>query len=127
MESLYIEIYYDVKKNKNITEIKSELNELGFTYGSEDNYFLHEMEGTRKTITKDLIVSIFLFNSNNLSNFIDFLKVIKRKKYLNINVIYYNNGTEKLIYPEDKKKNDNYNKKETSDTNFIKEIINSIL
>lgn len=127
MESLYIEIYYDVKKNKNITEIKSELNEMGYTYGSEDNYFLHEMEGTRKTITKDIIISIFLFNSNNLSNFIDFLKAIKRKKYLNINVIYYNNGTEKLIFPEDKKKNDNYNKKETSDTNFIKEIINSIL
>lgn len=127
MESLYIEIYYDVKKNKNITEIKSEMSNLGYNYGSEDYYFLHEMEGIRKSITKDIIVGIFLFNANNLSNFIDFLKVIKRKKYFTINVIYYNNGTDKLIYSQEKKNSDILIKKESSDTNFIREIINSIL
>lgn len=89
------------------------------------------MEGTRKTITKDILISVFLFNSSNLSNYIDFLKYIKRRNYLDVNVIYYNNGTEKLIYNIDKNKKDiiknKIEKKDTSDTNFIKEIITPLL
>lgn len=89
------------------------------------------MEGTRKTITKDILISVFLFNSSNLSNYIDFLKYIKRTTCLHVNVIYYNNGTDKLIYNIDKNKKDivknKMEKRETSDTNFIKEIVNSLL
>jgi len=131
METLYTEIFYDVKKNKSITQIKDELSNIAEIYGAEDNYNLHEMEGTRKTITKDILISVFLFNSSNLSNYIDFLKYIKRSNYLHINVIYYNNGTDKLIYNIDKKEKDivknKIEKRETSDTNFIKEIVNSLL
>lgn len=134
METLYTEIFYDVKKNKSITQIKDELSNIAEIYGAEDNYNLHEMEGTRKTITKDILISVFLFNSSNLSNYIDFLKYIKRRNYLQVNVIYYNNGTDKLIYSIDKNKKDlvknkieKREKRETSDTNFIKEIVNSLL
>jgi len=131
METLYTEIFYDVKKNKSITQIKDELSNIAEIYGAEDNYNLHEMEGTRKTITKDILISVFLFNSSNLSNYIDFLKYIKRRNYLHVNVIYYNNGTEKLIYNIDKNKKDiiknKIEKRETSDTNFIKEIITPLL
>ena len=131
METLYTEIFYDVKKNKSISEIKDELSNIAEIYGAEDNYNLHEMEGTRKTITKDILISVFLFNSSNLSNYIDFLKYIKRRNYLHVNVIYYNNGTDKLIYNIDKIKKDiiknKTEKRETSDTNFIKEIVNSLL
>ena len=131
METLYTEIFYDVKKNKSITQIKDELSNIAEIYGAEDNYNLHEMEGTRKTITKDILISVFLFNSNNLSNYIDFLKYIKRRNYLHVNVIYYNNGTDKLIYNNDKNIKDivknKIEKRETSDTNFIKEIVNSLL
>jgi hypothetical protein len=131
METLYTEIFYDVKKNKSISEIKCELSNIAEIYGAEDNYNLHEIEGTRKTITKDILISVFLFNSSNLSNYIDFLKYIKRRNYLHVNVIYYNNGTDKLIYNIDKSKKDivknKTEKRETSDTNFIKEIVNSLL
>lgn len=131
METLYTEIFYDVKKNKSITQIKGELSNIAEIYGAEDNYNLHEMEGIRKTITKDILISVFLFNSSNLSNYIDFLKYIKRRNYLQVNVIYYNNGTDKLIYSIDKNKKDiiknKKEKRETSDTNFIKEIVNSFL
>jgi len=131
METLYTEIFYDVKKNKSITQIKGELSNIAEIYGAEDNYNLHEMEGIRKTITKDILISVFLFNSSNLSNYIDFLKYIKRRNYLQVNVIYYNNGTDKLIYSIDKNKKDiiknKKEKRETSDTNFIKEIVNSLL
>ena len=131
METLYTEIFYDVKKNKSITQIKDELSNIAEIYGAEDNYNLHEMEGTRKTITKDILISVFLFNSSNLSNYIDFLKYIKRRNYLHVNVIYYNNGTDKLIYNIDKSKKDivknKTEKRETTDTNFIKEIVNSLL
>ena len=131
METLYTEIFYDVKKNKSITQIKDELSNIAEIYGAEDNYNLHEIEGTRKTITKDILISVFLFNSNNLSNYIDFLKYIKRRNYLHVNVIYYNNGTDKLIYSIDKNKKDivknKIEKRETSDTNFIKEIITPLL
>lgn len=131
METLYTEIFYDVKKNKSISEIKCELSNIAEIYGAEDNYNLHEMEGTRKTITKDILISVFLFNSSNLSNYIDFLKYIKRRNYLQVNVIYYNNGIDKLIYNIDKNKKDivknKTEKRETSDTNFIKEIVNSLL
>lgn len=131
METLYTEIFYDVKKNKSISEIKCELSNIAEIYGAEDNYNLHEIEGTRKTITKDILISVFLFNSSNLSNYIDFLKYIKRRNYLHVNVIYYNNGTDKLIYNIDKSKKDivknKTEKRETTDTNFIKEIINSLL
>tara|TARA_Y100000389_G_scaffold661_1_gene660 strand:+ start:4676 stop:5071 length:396 start_codon:yes stop_codon:yes gene_type:complete len=131
METLYTEIFYDVKKNKSITQIKDELSNIAETYGAEDNYNIHEMEGTRKTITKDILISVFLFNSSNLSNYIDFLKYIKTRNYLHVNVIYYNNETEKLIYNIDKNKKDivknKIEKKDTSDTNFIKEIITPLL
>ena len=128
METLYTEILYDVKKHKNISQIKVELSNIAEIYGADDNYNLHEIEGIRKTLTKDTLISVFLFNSNNLSNYIDFLKYIKRKNYLYINVIYYNNGGEKLIYNNDKnKQNAIENKRDTSDTNFIKEIVNSLL
>ncbi len=131
METLYTEIFYDVKKNKSISEIKYELSNIAEIYGAEDNYNLHEMEGTRKIITKDILISVFLFNSNNLSNYIDFLKYIKRRNYLHVNVIYYNNGTDKLIYNNDKNIKDivknKIEKRETSDTNFIKEIITPLL
>jgi len=131
METLYTEIFYDVKKNKSITQIKDELSNIAEIYGAEDNYNLHEMEGTRKIITKDILISVFLFNSNNLSNYIDFLKYIKRRNYLHVNVIYYNNGTDKLIYNNDKNIKDivknKIEKRETSDTNFIKEIITPLL
>ena len=131
METLYTEIFYDVKKNKSITQIKGELSNIAEIYGAEDNYNLHEMEGIRKTITKDILISVFLFNSSNLSNYIDFLKYIKRRNYLHVNVIYYNNGTDKLIYTNDKNIKDRIKnkieKRETSDTNFIKEIITPLL
>ena len=131
METLYTEIFYDVKKNKSITQIKDELSNIAEIYGAEDNYNLHEIEGTRKTITKDILISVFLFNSSNLSNYIDFLKYIKRRNYLHVNVIYYNNGTDKLIYNIDKSKKDivknKTERRDTSDTNFIKEIVNSLL
>ena len=131
METLYTEIFYDVKKNKSITQIKDELSNIAEIYGAEDNYNLHEMEGTRKIITKDILISVFLFNSSNLSNYIDFLKYIKKRNYLHVNVIYYNNGTDKLIYSIEKNKKDivknNIEKTETSDTNFIKEIITPLL
>ncbi len=131
METLYTEIFYDVKKNKSISQIKDELSNIAEIYGAEDNYNLHEMEGTRKIITKDILISVFLFNSNNLSNYIDFLKYIKRRNYLHVNVIYYNNGTDKLIYNNDKNIKDivknKIEKRETSDTNFIKEIITPLL
>lgn len=128
METLYTEIFYDVKKNKNILQIKDELSNIAEIYGADDNYNLHEIEGLRKTVTKDTLISVFLFNSNNLSNYIDFLKYIKRKNYLHVNVIYYNNGTEKLIYSNNKnKQNTIENKRDTSDTNYIKEIVNSLL
>ena len=131
METLYTEIFYDVKKNKSISQIKDELSKIAEIYGADDNYNLHEMEGARKTITKDILISVFLFNSSNLSNYIDFLKYIKRRNYLHVNVIYYNNGTDKLIYNIDKSKKDivknKTEKRETSDTNFIKEIVNSLL
>lgn len=131
METLYTEIFYDVKKNKNILQIKDELSNIAEIYGADDNYNLHEIEGLRKTVTKDTLISVFLFNSNNLSNYIDFLKYIKRKNYLHVNVIYYNNGTDKLIYNIDKNKKDivknKIEKRQTSDTNFIKEIITSLL
>ena len=131
METLYTEIFYDVKKNKSITQIKDELSNIAETYGAEDNYNIHEMEGTRKTITKDILISVLLFNSSNLSNYIDFLKYIKTRNYLHVNVIYYNNETEKLIYNIDKNKKDivknKIEKKDTSDTNFIKEIITPLL
>jgi hypothetical protein len=131
METLYTEIFYDVKKNKSIRQIKDEFSNIAEIYGAEDNYNLHEMEGTRKIITKDILISVFLFNSSNLSNYIDFLKYIKRKNYLHVNVIYYNNGTDKLIYNIDKNKKDivknKIEKRQTSDTNFIKEIITSLL
>lgn len=131
METLYTELYYNVKKNKSITEIKKELSDIAEFYKAEDNYNLHEIEGIRKTITKDILVSVFLFNSNNLSNYIDFLKYVKKRNYLQVNVIYYNNGTEKLIYSSEKNNKDSITKKfkerETSDTNFIKEIVNSLL
>ena len=131
MDTLYSEIYYDIKKNKSITQIKDELSNIAEIYGAEDNYNLHEMEGTRKTITKDILISVFLFNTSNLSNYIDFLKYIKRSTYLHVNVIYYNNGTDKLIYNFYKNKKDivknKMEKRETSDTNFIKEIVNSLL
>lgn len=131
METLYTELYYNVKKNKSITEIKKELSDIAEFYKAEDNYNLHEIEGIRKTITKDILVSVFLFNSNNLSNYIDFLKYVKKRNYLEVNVIYYNNGTDKLIYSSEKNNKDSITKKfkerETSDTNFIKEIVNSLL
>jgi hypothetical protein len=131
METLYTELYYNVKKNKSISEIKKELSDIAEFYKAEDNYNLHEIEGIRKTITKDILVSVFLFNSNNLSNYIDFLKYVKKRNYLQVNVIYYNNGTEKLIYSSEKNNKDSITKKfkerETSDTNFIKEIVNSLL
>ena len=131
METLYTEIFYDVKKNKSISQIKDELSNIAEMYGAEDNYNLHEMEGTRKIITKDILISVFLFNSSNLSNYIDFLKYIKRRNYLHVNVIYYNNGTDKLIYTNDKNIKDTIKnkieKRETSDTNFVKEIITPLL
>ena len=131
METLYTELYYNVKKNKRISEIKKELSDIAEFYKAEDNYNLHEIEGIRKTITKDILVSVFLFNSNNLSNYIDFLKYVKKRNYLQVNVIYYNNGTEKLIYSSEKNNKDSittkFKERETSDTNFIKEIVNSLL
>ena len=45
METLYTEIFYDVKKNKSISEIKCELSNIAEIYGAEDNYNLHEIEG----------------------------------------------------------------------------------
>lgn len=131
METLYTEIFYDIKKNKSISQIKDELLNIAEIYGAQDNYTLHEIEGRRKTITKDILISVYLFNSNNLSNYIDFLKYIKRRNYLQVNVIYYNNGTDKLIYSIDKNKKDivknKIEKRDTSDTNFIKEIVNTLL
>ena len=63
-----VEVSFDTRKHKDISYIRHLLKELSYACGGDGGIFLHEFEGTGKTITSNICVFISCFENDEEYN-----------------------------------------------------------
>ena len=125
-----IELSFDLRKNKNFSEIKQLLSSLANKYKSSNYYFTHEIEGHGGVIDINDCINTVNFNDYDISNLLNYLKNIKKMKFIKIECIYSDNEGINIIYTS-KKYNSNddlFKRKGTSNAKMdFPEFNNQIL
>jgi len=91
-----IEISFNILKKANVIGINYDMISLAKNYGCE-NYYYVDLENKNKSYRK-LYVIAFYFEQDNISNFIEFIKNVKKTKSNKIDCIYDDNILCKMIY-----------------------------
>jgi len=129
--SYRIEISFDLRKTKNISEMKKKIRDLALKNEKEICFFSYEMMGYGRTINRNHVVSTLYFTEQ--TNIINFIKSIKKIPGIYIESIGIDNIKFILIYASkkylnfmDKYKAKDYLKNRADLLNEYKNIINQI-
>ena len=129
--SFRIEISFDLRKIKNITEMKKKINDLALKNEKEICYFSYELMGHGRTINRNHLIGILYFYEEY--NIINFIKSIKNLSKIYIECIGIDDIKFNIIYASKKYLNfmDKYKAKDylkDRDELFIKykKIINQV-
>ena len=93
-----IEVSFDIRVQKNITNTKSSLREKAQESNCESNYFMFEIEGRGRKIERNHCVFVVLFDTNQISDILYFLHKIREDRYIYIECIYRDDGIHNLIH-----------------------------
>jgi hypothetical protein len=97
-----IELSFDIRKRGSLVLEKQRRRHLATDYLCNIQYFMHEIEGHGKTITKNDIVQVVIFETEKLENFLDFVKVVRRDREVHVECIYQDDCTCDLLYASSK-------------------------
>lgn len=95
-----IELSFNARKHNNVTELKSHVNTIAYSYNCDRYYTIDEIGGVDNKITQHQSVTVVTFDNNKLNNCLEFIKKMKkeRRNGLHIESIYEDECTYKLIY-----------------------------
>lgn len=98
-----IELFFDLKKVKNITLTKELLIELAHNSNCSMQYFIHEIDGHSRIIDNNTCIYYINFSQDNFNNLINMIQIIRENKselFKNIifDCIYEDGEDNKMIY-----------------------------
>ena len=94
--SYIVEVSFNVFKNTDVTSIQEFINSLAHSHHCIHCYYDYEFE-TNINYQRNHGVATIIFSNNNINDFLDFLKNIKKNKQIYIETIY-NEETYLLLY-----------------------------
>ena len=95
-----IELSFDLRKTKNITEMKEKIKNISFKNNSDMYIFDHELMGHGRTINRNHIIATLYFPEQ--INIIKFIKTIKKVTGIYIESVGLDCGKFELIYASKK-------------------------
>ena len=98
--SFRIEVSFDIRKTKNVTEMKELIKKLSIKNSAEMCFFDHEIMGHGRTINRNHAIAIAYFPEQK--KLINFIKTIKKIKQIYIESIGMDDGLFILIYASKK-------------------------
>lgn len=98
-----IELFFDLKKIKNITLTKEFLTELAYNTNCSMKYFIHEIDGHSRIIDNNTCIYYMNYSEENFNNLINLITIIKENtddllKNVIIDCIYEDGETYNMIY-----------------------------
>jgi hypothetical protein len=98
-----IEIFFDLKKVKNIISTKEFLRDLAYSSNCSMQYFIHEIDGHSRIIDNNTCIYYINFSEENFNNLINLIKIIKENtndilKNIIIDCIYEDGEQNNMIY-----------------------------
>ena len=98
-----IELFFDLKKVKNITLTKELLIELAHNSNCSMQYFIHEVDGHSRIIDNNTCIYYINFSEENFNNLINMILIIRENKsdlFKNviIDCIYEDGNEYNIIY-----------------------------
>lgn len=93
-----VEVSFDTRKHKDITDIKHQLKEISYNCGGDGGIFLHEFEGIGKSITSNICVFISCFDYYDE----DYYNTIDSYYYPEFEYLFLDSNQSQVISPEAK-------------------------
>jgi hypothetical protein len=75
-----IELFFDLKKVKNITLTKEILIDLAHNSNCSMQYFIHEVDGHSRIIDNNTCIYYINFSQENFNNLINLIQIIRENK-----------------------------------------------
>lgn len=97
-----VEVSFDIRVQKNVTEFKNKLQETAYESDCETLYFIHEMEGKGKKIQRNHCIFVVSFQCDQGEDIIYFLKTMRDNSCVYIESIYEDEGVCNLIHASPK-------------------------
>ena len=83
-----IEISNDVRKPNKLLKNMQERRQMAEDHMCEMQYFMHEIEGKKRTIIRNDSIQVVIFNSEQFENLLNFIVNIRKTKSFYIECIY---------------------------------------
>ena len=93
----FVEISFDIIKTNNFLDIKKNIIEISEQCKKKYHYVNHEIMGKNRTTYRNHYIMSFFFNENE-ELVADFIRNVKKIRYVNIETIGYDNCVFKLMY-----------------------------
>lgn len=93
-----IEISLDVRKPNMLIKSVKERREMADYHLCEMQYFMHEIEGKKRTIIRSDSIHVVYFSEDTFCNLINYIKNIRKEKGLYIECIYRDDNSTNLLF-----------------------------
>ena len=97
-----IELSFDIRNSGSVVSQKQRRRKLATDYLCNIQYFMHEIEGHRKTTTRNDVVQVVIFETEKLENFLGFVKAVRKDREVHVECIYQDDRTCDLLYASPK-------------------------
>ena len=95
-----IELSFNARKHNNVTTLKTRIDNMAYEYNCERCYTMHEIDGIDNKITNHQSVTMITFDYDNITKFIEFIKLLKkeRRNGIYIESVYEDDCVYKILY-----------------------------
>ena len=93
-----IEISNDVRKPNKLLKNIQERRQMAEDHMCEMQYFMHEIEGKKRTIIRNDSIQVVIFNSEQFENLLNFIVNIRKTKSFYIECVYRDDNTCNLLF-----------------------------
>ena len=97
-----IEVSFNIRIQPDVENFKSLLAEKAESCGCESKYFMHEIEGRGRIINRNHCVFVAIFDTDNYTNSLSFLRKMRQQKNVYIECVYKEDGIYNLIHASPK-------------------------
>ena len=93
-----IEISNDVRKPSKLIKNLQERREMAEDHMCEMQYFMHEIEGKKRTIIRSDSIQVVMFGSEQFENLLNFIVNIRKTKSFYIECVYRDDNSCAICY-----------------------------
>jgi len=93
-----VELSFDIRKNPSINTLCHQQRTLAKQYNCDFQYFMNEVEGMGKKFIKNDCIHVVIFNEDNYTDMLSFLKYILKQRSMYIECVYREDNSCNLLY-----------------------------